>query len=78
MTPEINTNVDGIKDYPIEMTFVASNETGTKTVINGETITWESMSLDERQRVVNAFAGGYGLFAGFIDVEQEASEVQLR
>lgn len=45
---------------------------------DGETITWESMSLDERQRVVNAFAGGYGLFAGFIDVEQEASEVQLR
>lgn len=45
---------------------------------DGKTITWESMSLDERQRVVNAFAGGYGLFAGFIDVEQEASEVQLR
>lgn len=45
---------------------------------DGEAITWESMSLDERQKVVNAFAGGYGLFAGHIDVEQEASEVQLR
>ena len=45
---------------------------------DGETITWESMTLDERQKVVNAFAGGYGLFAGHIDVEQEASEVQLR
>lgn len=45
---------------------------------DGETITWESMSLDEKQKVVNAFAGGYGLFAGHIDVEQEASEVQLR
>ena len=42
IAPEINTNEDGILDYPIEMTFVASNETGTKTVINGETITWES------------------------------------
>lgn len=45
---------------------------------DGEAITWEAMSLDERQKVVNAFAGGYGLFAGHIDVEQEASEVQLR
>ena len=42
MTPEINTTEDGILDYPVEMTFVASNETGTKTVINGSTITWES------------------------------------
>ena len=42
MTPEINTNEDGIKDYPVEMTFIASNEAGTKTAINGETITWES------------------------------------
>ena len=42
MTPEINTNVDEIIDYPIDITFVASNEVGTKTVINGEQITWES------------------------------------
>lgn len=42
MTPEINTNEDGIKDYPVEMTFIASNEVGTKTAINGEQITWES------------------------------------
>ena len=42
MTPEINTNEDGIKDYPVEMTFIASNEAGTKTAINGETIIWES------------------------------------
>ena len=42
MTPEINTNEDGIKDYPVEMTFIASNEVGTKTAINGESITWES------------------------------------
>ena len=41
MTPEINTNEDGIKDYPVEMTFNASNEVGTKTVINGVSITWE-------------------------------------
>ena len=42
MTPEINTNENGIYNYPIEMTFVASNEAGTKTVINGESVTWES------------------------------------
>ena len=42
MTPEITTNVDEIIDYPIDITFVASNEVGTKTVINGEQITWES------------------------------------
>ena len=42
MAPEINTNEDGIKDYPIVMTFIASNEAGTKTAINGESITWES------------------------------------
>ena len=42
VTPEINTNEDGILNYPIDITFVASNEAGTKTVINGEFITWES------------------------------------
>lgn len=42
MTPEINTNEDGIKDYPVAMTFIASNEAGTRTAINGESITWES------------------------------------
>ena len=42
MTPEINTNVNEIIDYPVDITFVASNEAGTKTVINGEQITWES------------------------------------
>ena len=41
MTPEINTNEDGIKDYPVEMTFIASNEVGTKTAINAESIIWE-------------------------------------
>ena len=42
VTPEINTNVDDISNYPIDITFVASNEVGTKTAINGEQITWES------------------------------------
>lgn len=65
------------------MTIKITIERGNPNVVygfekDGEAITWESMSLDERQKVVNAFAGGYGLFAGHIDVEQEASEVQLR
>ena len=42
ITPEINTNPDEILNYPIDITFVASNEAGTKTVINDEQITWES------------------------------------
>ena len=42
ITPEINTNEGEILDYPIEMTFTASNEAGTKTAINREQIVWES------------------------------------
>ena len=42
MAPEINSNEGGILNYPVEITFTASNEAGTKTAINGEQITWES------------------------------------
>ena len=42
MAPEINPNEGGILNYPVEITFTASNEAGTKTAINGEQITWES------------------------------------
>ena len=42
MAPEINSNEGGILNYPVEITFTASNEAGTKTTINGEQITWES------------------------------------
>ena len=45
---------------------------------DGDRVTWDSLTNDDRQKVVNAFAGGYGLFAGHIDVVQEANEVQLR
>ena len=45
---------------------------------DGEQVKWESLTNNERQKVVNAFAGGYGLFAGHIDIAQEANEVQLR
>ena len=45
---------------------------------DGQLVTWDELTSDERQKVVNAFAGGYGLFAGHIDVAQEANEVQLR
>ena len=42
MAPEINSNEGGILNFPVEITFTASNEAGTKTAINGEQITWES------------------------------------
>ena len=45
---------------------------------DGQLVTWDELTSDERQKVVSAFAGGYGLFAGHIDVAQEANEVQLR
>lgn len=45
---------------------------------DGQIVRYEALDADERQKVVNALAGGYGLFAGRIDIEQEASEVQLR
>ena len=45
---------------------------------DGELVAWDSMTNDDRQKIVNAFAGGYGLFAGHIDIAQEANEVQLR
>lgn len=45
---------------------------------DGQLVTWDELTSDERQKVVNAFAGGYGLFAGHIDIVQEANEVQLR
>lgn len=44
---------------------------------DGQLVTWDELTSDERQMVVNAFAGGYGLFAGHIDIRQE-SNVQLR
>ena len=44
MTPEINTTVDEIMDYPVDITFVASNETGTKTVIIAYPATVADMS----------------------------------
>lgn len=44
---------------------------------DGQLVTWDELTSDERQEVVNAFAGGYGLFAGHIDISQE-SNVQLR
>ena len=44
---------------------------------DGEVTSWEALTTDERQKVVNAFAGGYGLFAGHIDID-EPSKVQLR
>jgi hypothetical protein len=44
---------------------------------DGQLVTWDELTSDERQKVVNSFAGGYGLFAGHIDIPQE-SNVQLR
>ena len=44
---------------------------------DGQIVRYEALDADERQKVVNAFAGGYGLFAGHIDIPQE-SNVQLR
>lgn len=45
---------------------------------DGELVAWDSLTNDDRQKIVNAFAGGYGLFAGHIDIAQETNEVQLR
>lgn len=47
---------------------------------NGEIITFDSLTKEERYRIVNALAGGFSLFSGQInvEVEQEASEVQFR
>lgn len=45
---------------------------------DGELVSFESLSVEDRERVVKAFAGGYGLFYGHIDIEEESSEVQMR
>lgn len=51
---------------------------GCQICKDGEVVTFESLSAEDKQRVVRAFAGGYGLFYGHIDIEEEASEVQIR
>lgn len=46
---------------------------------DGEVVTWDNLTVDDRRMIVSAFAGGYGLFSGHIGYYEESEkEVQLR
>lgn len=67
-----------MKNIKIEIEIKRGNpNVGYAFYRDGQLVTWEDMTLDERQKAVNAFAGGYGLYAGHIDIPKE-SDVQLR
>lgn len=67
-----------MKTIKIEIDIERGNPNVSYSFIkDGKLTSWDAMTKDERQQVVNAFAGGYGLFAGHIDIE-EPSKVQLR
>ena len=44
MIPVTDDTTDGatLKDYPVEMDFTATTEMGTKTTLNGTTVSWEA------------------------------------
>lgn len=44
IAPVVDNSGDDVmvKDYPVEMTFTATSELGTKTTLNGTSVTWNS------------------------------------
>lgn len=66
----VEVNIVILNDNPnIEISFKKDNQV----------VLWDDLTIPEKTRIVNAFAGGYGLFGGHLKVEEEvAPKIELR